>query len=1177
LPVPDRIGPYVVDRVLGKGGMGIVYEARHSITGASCAVKTVGNLDAKLLGMLRREIRALSRLRHPGIVSVLEEGIEDGCPWYAMELLEGLTLASIYASSWRTAAARLPTRLGQESGATVSRLRPAGSDSAETWAEASAAGGGSVTRNAAVKRSPESARVRELLSTLKELCAPLAFLHGEGLVHCDLKPSNVFLRPDGSPVIGDFGLVSNVAGAYGRDVLDVLGGIRGSVAYMAPEQVQGEPLDARADLYALGCMLYEAVTGRPPFLGPSRDMLAAHLSERPTPPSRLVAGVPEGLEAIILRLLTKQPRRRIGFADDVATMLAPFCLPGPEPVDFPRPRPYLYRSQLVGRDRDLDRLGSRLGEAEGGKGGCVFLGGESGVGKTRLATELGMKAGSMGVQVLTGQCAEPTAGTAGGAPLEVLAPLLRAVADRCREEGAQETARLLGERGAVLAAYERSLADVADVGDQPELARLEPAAARRRLFDALLETLKALTDEKTLLLILDDLQWCDELTLAFLSFLRGRVAGTRFLVLGTYRTEELGGELRELIQAPDAEHLALGRLREDTIGSMVIDMLAMDERPAGFVQFLTRESEGNPFFVAEYLRTAVAERVLYRNDLGRWQLASLYTVSEEAYESLPLPKSLRELVSLRLQGLSEDARRAVQMAAVLGRELEAPLLESAIDVEAERTMDGVQELVARQVLEHAPEGRLRFLHHRLREFSYDAIDRAERVELHRRAALAIEAAAESPQLAQHAELGRHWSLGERPERAVRHYRVAASKSAEIYANAQAIDYYRLALAELDRLGDAAEPDGAARQTIAAQLHEGLGNLLSLTGKQGEARESYGAAVELLGSRQAVHAATLHGRIGRTWETHHEHVNALAAYDLAAGELGAEPFEPAEPWWESWIELRLDRAWVHYWRGTAELMQTELDAVRPHLTSRGTPRLQARFFELMANLGYRKERYLLSEQTVEYARKAHLASVETADPLLIAESLFEMGFAQLFHGDVTSATDTLNRAWADARRIGDITRQARSLTYVTLCLRRARRTALVESHGRRSLEAAQESGIRVYVGTSQANLGWVDFHARRYPEAQERCRSALELWRGIDAAFPFFWMAVFPLLAMRLARGDLAELLGLVRSLLAPSQQRLPEELTAPLEDALAAGRGREERVRAALARAVKLAEETGYL
>ncbi|HEY0708897.1 MAG TPA: serine/threonine-protein kinase, partial [Polyangia bacterium] len=299
VPFSEALARYAVKGILGVGGMGVVYEGLDRETGRRVAIKTVRAASLDALSALRQEIGILRRMKHPGVVAVLDDGVAGSDPWYAMELLEGETLAARNDSLWqRDSGAEAVTLPGD--GASPSVARPGAS------AEDRAAGG----------------RLPEVLGLYARLCEPLAFVHAAGIVHGDLKPGNVFIRAEEQPVLMDFGLSSRASGRLGRETMDVGGRFRGTLAYVAPEQIVGGFADARADLYALGCMLYESVTGRPPFEAttPAR-IKEMHLKEAPLPASARVEGIPAALDQLIQRLLAKDPVDRVVSADDVGGAL----------------------------------------------------------------------------------------------------------------------------------------------------------------------------------------------------------------------------------------------------------------------------------------------------------------------------------------------------------------------------------------------------------------------------------------------------------------------------------------------------------------------------------------------------------------------------------------------------------------------------------------------------------------------------------------------------------------------------------------------------------------------------------------------------------------------------------------------------------------------------------------
>ncbi|WP_143195948.1 serine/threonine-protein kinase PknK [Archangium sp. Cb G35] len=729
-----RIGPYRLLGKLSSGGMGVVYRACHDETGERAALKTVRVPEAAMLRGIRREIHALRRIQHPGVVRVVAEGVQDGLPWYAMELLEGLTLRRYIDELWKRSPGTTTDVITQVvsapqapsvTGSTGVSFRPFGPPPMEQ------------RREAALER------LGEVLTLVRRLCSALAFLHGEGIVHRDLKPENIVIRPDGTPVLVDFGLASAFGGPLGRESLDVSGSMEGSYVYMAPEQIKGGLVDARADLYSLGCILHELVVGQPPFPGSGWEVLRRHLQEQAYQLSEWVKGVPPELDALVQRMLAKVPRERVGYAADVAAVLA-----GLDAEDLPRPpvgapRPYLYRPEFVGRQQLLLEMEQRLAMARDGNGGCLLIGGESGAGKTRVVMECAVTASRTAVRVVTGGCL-PVSGTGTGEqlygePLHAFKPLLQAIADECRHLGFEETERLLGARGRVLARYEPALADLPGQDTRPEPPRLPPQAARERVMRCLAETLAAFCEKEPVLLVIDDLQWADELSLGVLDYLQAGFLGeSHVFVVGTYRSEELDAALRLLLAAPGVTHRALVQLDESMVARMVEDMLALPSPPDSFVRFLTTRSAGNPFFVAEYLRTAIDERLLFRDVFGRWQVAAGGDALERLHEELPLPGVLHDLVGRRLDGLGSEARGLLEVASVLGRELDADVLAVAAGLGDLQELEALEELRARHVLEDAGGGWLRFVHDKLREIAYEGILPERRRPLHRAAAMALE-------------------------------------------------------------------------------------------------------------------------------------------------------------------------------------------------------------------------------------------------------------------------------------------------------------------------------------------------------------------------------------------------------------------------------------------------------
>jgi serine/threonine protein kinase len=1185
-PLPSFFGPYRVVGVLGRGGMGVVYSVEHRETGERAALKTVRVPDETMLASIRREIHALSRIRHPGIARIVNEGLLEGLPWYAMELYEGETLRGHVDRVWTRETGCRSTVRSTRTAAGPSAVQPTAL--ATTDAALPTMGAGTLPIEDAddlasvvfVRPEVTLSAIEPLLARIAGLCNALAYLHGEGLVHRDLKPENVFIRSDGRPVLVDLGIACSFGG---REEIAAEGRVMGSVAYMAPEQIRGELVDARADLYALGCMLYECLTGRTPFAGGSAQaVLYQHLSELPSPPSRHVDGIPHALDALVLRLLEKRPEDRIGYAEDVAEALAALGARAPETTGAPRPRAYLYRPGLEGRAEVLAQLAEALGRAaDRREGRVVFLGGESGVGKTRLCVELARRAVQRGMVVVTGQCVAVGAGVA-SAPFHPLRPLLVAVADRIRGAEAGEATRLLGEEGKLLAAYEPALAALAWVKGQPDLPPLPPEAARKRVLDALCRAILVFSAATPTLLVLDDLQWADELSLGVLREIVARgIGGEALLIIGTYRMEELGDELSAVVRAEGARDIALARLDPESVGAMVSGMLALRAPPRDLIEFLAAQSDGNPFFVAEYLRAAIGEGLLGRDRLGRWHLYEKTGGRDALAASVPLPLTVAQLVERRLLALGEEGRRLVEWAAVLGREVEEALLETTAGLPDEAWLGALEELRVRQVLEEATPGRLRFVHDKIRENAYAWIDVNRRPALHRRAAEVIEARfAEAPDRL--LDLGHHFAQAGVHDKAAHYFSRGAERARASYANEGATGLYRAALAALN-----AADEGGERLSAPAreELGEGLGDVLMLVGRQDEARAAFETALAWTPEGERLRRARLHRKTGKAWETHHHHQAALAAYaaaELALGEAPSDPsqateHEPTMAWWQEWVQIQNDRVYVHYWLAQIDEMKVVIERLRVVVEAHGNPLQRAHFYDDLVHLDLRRDRYRVAADTVDYARAAKVAAFQANDTGKACYAWFMLALVLLCHDELAEAEEEMQGALDEATRVGDIPLQVRCHTYMTVIHRRSGNLAQTRWWAARSLAVARAMQMVDYEGVAAANLAWVALSEGDVDEAEKGGEAALSAWRGLALVYPLQWLAHMPLANVCRARGRIGEAVDHVRAALDDTQQRMPEELAAGIRGAVASWeRGSREETSEGLVAVERLARQVGF-
>lgn len=713
------IGNYELVEVIGRGGMGVVYRARHVHDGSLVALKTIRTHGDRDLDGIRREIRTLARISHPGIVRIREHGLHQGTPWYAMELLEGITLNKfIHKRKLKRNSSQLTTSNGTTDSDTFDLRSPfpttptRGKIRTEYKPEEGEQFLPDHSENPAEK-SREDIPYHQILTLGRWICSPLSYLHGEGMVHRDLKPENIFISNDGLPVLVDFGLTAQFTDTISRDVLQLEQIGVGTASYISPEQIRGELVDARADLYAFGCILYELLTGHPPFVAAHiKQILYAHLNSQALPPSKFNIDVSEDLDQLVLALLAKNPRDRIGYADFIANELA--RISGETEKLFPgeKSKIYIYRPGFRGREQEFSRMKEFSTQILQGNGGIVFVSGESGIGKTRFILECGLDLAKHGVNIFTGECTENS-----GVALEVFRNTLMKLADYCREFGPGKTGQVFGKRGKLLAQYEPSLADLPGLEGFPEPRELPVQQATMRLYSYLFETFSTVAKEKPFVLLLDNLHWADELSRGFLSFLidGSNLSNLPMFLICSYRSELLESKLGDLVNAPDIDRIELEGIDKETLEKVVGDILSIQTPPKALTTFLWKHSSGNPFFISEYIRLAIEQNLLWRNNQGQWQVATnmaseYISTHGEGFANLPVPQTMNEVIELRLTSLSEMQHTIVTACAIVNRDVNSELLRQITGLSEEEIWENTDALLSRKLLEKTQHDTFQLFH-----------------------------------------------------------------------------------------------------------------------------------------------------------------------------------------------------------------------------------------------------------------------------------------------------------------------------------------------------------------------------------------------------------------------------------------------------------------------------------
>jgi tetratricopeptide (TPR) repeat protein len=787
---------FAVQKVIGTGGFGVVYQAFDRARQMPVALKTLRRLDPASLYRFKQEFRALSDISHPNLVTLYELVATGDDVFFTMELVEGRTILRYIREDVR----RLPDPPSDVShlGTVEFDARPAndttklGPGSPETGADIAPA---------PVMPGPRGVDVARLRHAFAQLAEGVLALHEGGLLHRDLKPSNVLVTDQGRVVILDFGLAQESLPEETRS-----NSMMGTPAYMSPEHASGLGTSEASDWYSVGVMLYEALTGQPPFTGSYLEVLVAKQRPDPPRPSQRARGVPSDLDALCDELLVPDPTKRPIGRDVLARLggRSRDALPAGTTLTSARRGP-----MLVGRARHLGALDDAFQATRGGQGAIVFVRGRSGMGKTALVRRFlrDLRQRDARAVTLVGRCYERESvpykalDTIVDATAQYLKQLPSADADVVLPRDVLALARLfpvLREIDIVAGGHHRA----ADIPDPQEL--------RRRAFAALRELLTRLSDRSPLVLFIDDMQWGDLDSCALLADLLAPPDPPALLLIVAFRSDDErnpilqtfltamrrthpGGLLRDLevgeLEPPDARELA----------TMLLG--GKNAAAAERIDAIARESGGSPFFV---------------DALARYASVAPATGAGEM--------TIEHLIRARVAQLPDEARRLLDVVAVAAAPLGVRVAGAAAGLAADDS--ALVELLRgrRLIRSHGVTGpdEIEVYHDRIRETVVAALSPDALAAYHRRLATSLEASdAADPE-----RLAHHFRHAGQLDKAGQYYAAAATSAADALAFDRAARLYSLAI------------DSAPGRADLQPLRVGRATALANAGRGADAASAY---------------------------------------------------------------------------------------------------------------------------------------------------------------------------------------------------------------------------------------------------------------------------------------------------------------------------------------------------
>lgn len=806
---------------------------------------------------------------------------------------------------------------------------------------------------------------------------------------------------------------------------------------------------------------------------------------------------------------------------------------------------------LIGRRAQWQYLQAVWRQSAGGHPHLLLLSGEAGIGKTRLCEELEAWVSRQGMTTASARCYAAE----GRLPYAPVTTWLRSEAIYAGVLTLDplfltEIARLLPE-------VQTSRPDI------PHPTELREGWQRQRFFEALSRAL--LSARQPLLLVLDDLHWCDAETLEWLHYLFRFAPHARLLLLGTIRTEEI-----------HPEHALVANLRtwppDGLLTELAVEPLSSSETvslaehvaghplDAAMIHTLHHETEGNPLFVIEMVRAGTLDQ---RQDEQPEQSST--------GQPRPLP-TVHSVLAARLAQLSPGARELASLAAVIGREFSFRVLSRVSGEPEEALVRRLDELWQRRIVREQGAAAYDFSHEKLRQEAYASLSAARRHLLHRRVAEALINAAADEQEAASAQIAAHYEQAGLPEQAIPYYLRAGEIANRVYAHEEALTALQRAAT---LLAEPAHTQQKPSWQVASAVYERQGDVLERIGRHREAEQAYRQARNVVPAQEALLQARLYRKIAVTLDYPPHLAEADRAYREAAHLLERAGRQEGQVWRDEWLQTHLGHLQVFFLLGEWQEMTQVIEQTQPLLEQYGTAAQRATFLAHVAMRDAVRDHYVVAPATLSTCQVGLEAALQTGDPHLIGATRFVLGYCLLLSGQFDQAEEELRAASVSGEQVGDAELVARCrLHFLPLVFRRRGQVEAV----RTVVADAAAQGERRYAGVLTAQRAWVAWRDGKREEAERAGRAAVQEWQRQRPIYPFQWTGVWPLIGLAATSALSSLAVDDVRLLLAPTQQRPEDSLLTVLEEAVHAwDTGCHERVPSLLQQAILLAQSMGYL
>ncbi|MDH5780469.1 MAG: tetratricopeptide repeat protein [Candidatus Bathyarchaeota archaeon] len=784
---------------------------------------------------------------------------------------------------------------------------------------------------------------------------------------------------------------------------------------------------------------------------------------------------------------------------------------------MPSPRPVAMREiQLIDRVEEMQVLREAADSAARGEGGVVFLYGEAGIGKTRLARELRAYARSQGMRVLYGRC--PALFRMDGVPPYVLwEEVIKDYLEVCTPE---QLFRVIGSYPIEVSKLVPQLKQ--KLRTFPQSFPLSPEHSRDRLFEAVSQFITNISTEGPLLVVLDDLQWTDQSSLLLLHYLARGVYRESLLLLGAYRDtyvdekHPLSPVLAELNRERLLQSVRLKRMSFDDVSEMIERILEQDDVPREFCELVFQKTRGNPFFVEEVIKSLKEEEVICREE-NKWKIKEVSRIE--------FPKTVRSVIKRRINRLDDESQNALTMASFIGKDFTFEALQAVTSVEEDKLLEIMEKMFKTELIKQKVihgEDLCSFADIIVRDVVHEEVSPLRRKKLHGVVGNALEKAY-AKEIDEHlGELALHFLESGDEGKALDYFLKAGEKAAGVYANSEAASYFQSALKLLE------EKEGELQER--GRVHERLGDIKSLVGEHSVCMEYWNKALLLwkqLGEKEK--ASRLHRKmanvlwedIGDTEKAKENHDKALKILEIEpeSTELASLYEDMAHMYYRtgdiakalSWAEKALELAeklndfeviassytslgTIFFYRGDREKAIKCLDKGLKIALDNGYMETALRAYNNLATTLPQEE----NERNLEYIAKGYELAKKVGHVSMqswIGNSLASM---HLGMGNMKKAVSLVKESVALDRKAGNMPNLSYSLLALGLGYQVLGEWDKSEQCYKEALTISRKIKEFQLIGGSYGSLGWLYYDKEQYAKARESLEKAHEVFEEVGA-------------------------------------------------------------------------------